>query len=207
MDIDILSQIPRLLKELVEIIQEPLENRRRRRSNFFDTEIAPIHESMKAIHEDYTKSFSELLELLESENDVPRTIELLRKKRLVLIAKRKDVQAYAVELKNIKKRGYIKKREVSAFVDFANSIRAYIQGASPVDMRVSWYSAFIQEFEAIARRSASPFQAKRFQTIETGRPPIELVRKAYSEAIHNDMPKAWERYSGAFYKLRLELKR
>jgi len=174
MDIDILSQIPRLIKELTTIIQEPFETRRKRRSDFFNAEIAPIHESMKAINEDYMSSFSELLDLLQSQGDITRTIELLKKKRLVLVARREDILAYGEELKNIKKRGYIKQREITAFVDFADSIQSYMQGASPVDMRVSWYSGFIREFETIAERGDSPFEVASFRSIESAGSPVEL---------------------------------
>jgi hypothetical protein len=55
---DVFKQIPRLIKELLEITQAPGEKRHERRVAFFNTEIAPIHESMKAIHQDYMAAFS-----------------------------------------------------------------------------------------------------------------------------------------------------
>jgi len=67
MNIDFLSQIPKLLKELISIVQEPFDKRRQRRNDFFKNEIAPIHQMMESIHADYTASFSELLELLHSQ--------------------------------------------------------------------------------------------------------------------------------------------
>jgi hypothetical protein len=207
MDFDILSQIPRLLKELISIVQEPLEARKKRRNEFFSVEIAPIHESMKAINEDYMSSFSELLDLLESPRDIARTIELLKKKRLVLVAKRKDILAYGEVLEATKKHGYIRQKEIDAFVKFAESIRNYMKGASPVDSRFTWFSGFIDEFESLIRRGVSPFETPRFSSIESSVSPVDLVKKAYSEAVHNDIPEAWKQYSKNFHALRLELTR
>ncbi len=205
LDFDILSQIPKLFKELISIVQEPLEARRKRRNEFFNAEIAPIHESMTAINEDYMASFSELLGLLESQDDIARTIELLKKKRLALVTKRKDVLAYGEVLENVKKHGYIREKEVNAFADFSDSIRSYMRGASPVDARFSWYSGFIDEFESLVRRGVSPFEVASFNSITTSGSPVELVRKAYAEAVHNEIPEAWKQYSKAFHALRLAL--
>jgi len=124
-----------------------------------------------------------------------------------LLAKRKDAEAYADELTNVKKREYIKQREISTFIEFADAIRNYLRKASPTDARFSWYSGFIDEFESIVRRGESPFLFKRFASIETGTPPVELVRNAYSEAIQRDMPEAWKKYAAAYQKLKLELTR
>ena len=115
---DVLSQLPRLFKEIVAIIQEPLDKQRERRKEFFDTEIKPIHDTMVAINEDYTKSFEELLELLTEDRELPRTLQLLKKKRLVLLAKRKEAEAFAETLKTVRKRGYIKKSVIAAFIKF-----------------------------------------------------------------------------------------
>jgi hypothetical protein len=60
--LDVFSQIPKLIRELVEIIQKPFDERRRRRNEFFEQEIMTIHETMELINEDYTSSFSELLD-------------------------------------------------------------------------------------------------------------------------------------------------
>lgn len=68
---DVLAQIPKLLKELISIVQEPLEKRQAKRHEFFENEIAPIHPKMEAINEDYSKSLSELLELFRSKKDIP----------------------------------------------------------------------------------------------------------------------------------------
>jgi|SRR6266850_963910 len=203
---DVLAQIPKLLRELVAIVQEPLEKQRTRRHDFFENEIAPIHKLMETIHEDYTKSFSELLHLFQSKKDVPRTIELLKKDRLVLLTKRKDVLAFGEALKSVKKRSYIRKREVAAFVEFAESIKSYIHGASPADSRVSWYSDFITEFELLAMMNQSPFLDSNFKSISNDN-VVQLIQRAYSDAVHSDLPEAWQQYSAAFRKLKLELTR
>jgi hypothetical protein len=203
---DMVTQIPKLLKELLEIVQKPAEERRRQRIDFFQKEIVPIHEAMEAINDDYTTAFVELLELFNSKKNVPRAIELLKKKRLVLLASRTAVQAYAAELKEIKKRGYIKNREIAAFERFADGILSYLKNASPGDARFSWYSAFISEFEAMPRWGESPFEVSEFQTISGGN-VVEKVRNAFHTAIHDDMPAAWKTYIGAYYNLRLELTR
>jgi hypothetical protein len=160
---------------LPSIVQEPLVARKKRRNEFFSIEIAPIHESMKAINEDYMSSFSELLDLLETPRDIGRTIELLKKKRLLLVAKRKDTLAYGEVLEAAKKHGYIR------------------------------FSGFIDEFESLIQRGVSPFETPRFSTIESSVSPVYLVKKAYSEAVHNDIPEAWKQYSKNFHALRLEL--
>ncbi len=204
---DILKQIPHLIKELLEIVQAPGEKHRERRAAFFNTEIAPIHESMKAIHQDYMATFAELLELLEAGSTIPRTIELLKKKRLVLVTTRQDMEAYATAIKDLQKRGYLRNREVSALHDYAEGIRKYFQGASPVDMRVTWYSAFIAEFESLVRQGVSPFSVASFESISSNGSPVSLVKRAYAEALHRDLPQAWKVYSEAFQHLGLELRR
>ena len=207
MTFDILSQIPRLIKELIEIVQVPLAKRQERRTAFFEKEIAPIHESMKVIHEDYSTAFKELLALLEDGSTIPRTIELLKKKRLVHVTTRKDMEAYAAATADLKKRGYLRNREVAALHDYAEAIRSYLKGASPVDARVSWYSDFISEFESLLRRGVSPFTVPAFDSIESNGSPVSLVKRAYAEAVHRDLPEAWQRYSKAFQHLGLELRR
>ena len=154
---DILKQIPRLIKELLEIVQAPGEKHREQRTVFFNTEITPIHQSMTAIHQDYMSSFTELLGLLETGSTIPRTIDLLKKKRLVLVTTREDMKAFSTAIEDLQKRGYLRYREISALRDYAEGIRNYFKGASPVDMRVSWYSSFIAEFESLVRRGVSPF--------------------------------------------------
>lgn len=206
MDIDILSQIPRLLKELIAIVKEPFDIKRQRRQQFYEQEIVPIHQTMMAIHEDYSKSLLELSELFEKEGDIAKTIELLNKKRLVHITKRKDVLAFSKEIEQVKRSWYLRNREVALFVTYAEAIRTYFQSASPVDMRVSWYSDFINEFQSIARRGASPYHAV-YTSISTGTPPVEQVRKAYYTAVHTDIPNAWQQYAQAYNQLRLDFKR
>jgi hypothetical protein len=204
---DILKQIPRLIKELLEIVQAPIEKRRERRAAFYDTEIAPIHESMKAIHQDYMAAFTELLELLEAGSTIPRTVELLKKKRLVYVTKRQDLVAYAAAIKDLRRRGYLRNREMAALHNYAECIQEYFLGASPVDKRVSWYTRFIEEFELWIRLDVSPFSLSGFKTITSNGSPVSLVQRAYVEALHHDMPQAWRKYSEAFQHLGLELRR
>src|SRR5215475_1112643 len=83
--LDFLSQLPRLLREMIAIMQEPMDKRRELRHQFFDSEISPAHEAMLAINADYMASFSELLARMVSKDDLASTIELLKKKRLVLL--------------------------------------------------------------------------------------------------------------------------
>jgi hypothetical protein len=114
--------------------------------------------------------------------------------------------AFGDALLDVKKRSYIKEREIGAFVEFAESIRLYIQGVSPVDMRVSWYTGFIDEFQSLVRTNESPFVDANFKSISHPS-PVQLVEKALTEAVQNDIPSAWQKYSTAFYKLKLELTR
>jgi hypothetical protein len=204
---DVLKQFPHLIKELIEIVQAPGEKRRERRLEFFDSEIAPINDSMKAIHQDYMSAFTELLELLQTGSPISRTVELLKKKRLVLVTARQDMKAYRTSIGDLKKRSYLRHRELAALHDFAESIREYFQGASPVDMRVSWYDRFIDEFESLINRGVSPFGLNQFASIASGSPPVALVTSAYAEAVHHDLPEAWRKYSETFQQLRLELRR
>ncbi len=204
--IDFLSQIPRLLRELAEIVQQPLDRRRERRHEFYEKEISPAHESMVAIHEDYLSGFKELLALMDSHDDLDRTIELLRTKRLVMLTKRKDRQAFAEALKDVRKRGYLKQKELARLVDYSEAIQEYIRAASPADSRVSWYSAFIDSFEALAKRGESPYGAT-YPAISSGGPPAAIVRDAVAEAIQRDLPEAWQAYSTAYQALQLELTR
>jgi hypothetical protein len=203
--LDFLSQVPRLLRELTGIVQETTDKRRQRRIEFFDQEIAPAHADMQAINDDYMASFSELLGLLKSKGDLDRTIELLKKKRLVMLTTRSDRLASAKALTDARKTSYIKKREIAAFVDYSEAIRAYLRDASPGDARFSWYSAFIDEFEHLA--SYGRFPEGEFASISSSGPPVDLIRRAYDQAIQVDIPCAWEKYSTAYHQLRLELKR
>ena len=205
MDPNILKQIPELIKELISIVTEAHESNRVKRHDFFLNQIEPIHNTMCIIHEDYMNSFQELLELLNTQGDLERTIELLRKRRLVLITKRQDVLAFSNAIQNIKKSNYLKNREIELFVIYAESIRAYFKEASPGDARFSWYSDFINEFESHVYYKLSPY--KENYQISSSKSPIELVKNAYKEAIHFDIPKAWKLYSEAFNKLKLDINR
>ena len=159
-----------------------------------------------AINKDYMESFSELRDLLRSGEDLERTIELLKMKRLVFLDRRKDREAFAEALSEVKKRGYLKRRELAAFIEYCEGIRKYLLSASPGDARVSWYTSFIQGFEFRVRMGQSPY-GQLFQEITTSKPPVELICDAYSAAVQSDIPEAWKQYSGAYHRLRLELKR
>ncbi len=204
--VNFLSQVPRMLRELAAIVKEPSDRRRERRSEFFDREIVPAHEDMVAINKDYMASFSELRDLLRSGEGVERTIELLRMKRLVFLDRRKDREAFADALAEVKKSGYLKRRELAAFVEYYQGIRKYLLGASPGDARVSWYTSFIDGFESRVRMGESPY-GQFFQEITTSRPPVEMMCDAYAAAVQTDIPEAWKQYSTAYHRLRLELTR
>ena len=79
-----------------------------------------------------------------------------------------------------------------------------MQSASPVDQRFSWYSGFINEFETIMKRGDLPSRYASFASISASQ-PVDLVRKAYEEAVQKDIPEAWMQYMKAYQKLKLEL--
>ncbi|HEX3788817.1 MAG TPA: hypothetical protein VHW44_13210 [Pseudonocardiaceae bacterium] len=188
------------------IVQEPMDKRRELRGQFFDSEIAPAHEAMTAINTDYMESFSELLSRLNSKDNLIRTIELLKKRRLVMLINRKDREAFAIALADVKKGGHLKQRELVALIEYEKAIFGYLHQASPADARVTWYTAFIDWFEFLVGTGDSPFDC-HYASIETSRPPAEIVRDAYAAAIQYDIPEAWKDYSAAYQKLRITLKR
>jgi hypothetical protein len=71
---------------------------------------------------------------------------------------------------------------------------------------VTWYTAFIDGFESLARNGESPF-GRHFAAIATSKPPVDIVREAFADAIQHDLPEAWKNYTTAYFALRLELNR
>ena len=205
-NIDLSEVLPRLLESIKKWTTESGESRRLKRIEFFKNEILPIHEKMETIKEDYVNSFFELYELLKNEGDVYRTIELLRKKRLIKISKRKELKAFNQEKEKIKKRSYLRSRELKSFIEFSDSIQIFFEATNPVEKRVSWYTSFIDFFESFAKQNISPHRAK-YTAISSGKPPIEIVKDAFYSAIHNDLPNAWQKYYESYINIRIELNR
>ena len=207
LNLDVLSQFPKLFKDVQALILEPQEKRREERRAFFAREIAPIHESMNAIHKDYGDAFAELIDLLERESDAARIVELMRKRRLTELPRRQDVRAFHDAVADLKKRSYMQKRELAMLREYAESIWEYLTWTGPVQKRATWFSHFIGEFQRLANQGESPFVRGDIAGISSARPPILTVKAAYSDAVHTDLPEAWQQYSVAYRKLELEFTR
>jgi hypothetical protein len=186
---------------------EPLEKRRESRRAFFEREIAPVHESMEAIHKDYSSAFAELLELFEREGDVARTLELMRKRRLIELPRRQDVRAFHDAVANLKRRSYLQKRELAALRAYAESIWEYLTWTGPVQKRESWFRDFISAFQRIASEGESPFLPRDIPEIVAPRPPVISVKAAYYAAVHEEIPAAWQQYLKTYRELKLEFTR
>jgi hypothetical protein len=207
LDLDVLTQFPRLFKEVQDLVMEPVEKRRENRRAFFEREIAPVHESMEAIHKDYSSAFAELLDLFEREGDVLRTVELMRKRRLIELPRRQDVRAFHDAVANLKRRSYLQKRELAALRAYAESIWEYLTWTGPVQKRESWFRDFISAFQRIASEGESPFLPRDLPEIVASRPPVISVKAAYYAAVHEELPAAWQQYLKAYRELKLEFTR
>jgi hypothetical protein len=207
LDLDVLTQFPKLFKEIQDLVKEPMEKRRENRRAFFEREIAPVHESMEAIHKDYSSAFAELLDLFEREGDVQRTVELMRKRRLTELPKRQDVRAFHDAVANLKRRSYLQKRELEALRIYAESIWEYLTWTGPVQKRESWFKGFIDAFQRIASQGESPFLPRDIPEIVATRPPVISVKSAYYAAVHEELPAAWQQYLKAYRELKLEFTR
>jgi hypothetical protein len=206
-DLDVLTQFPKLIKEVQDLVREPMEKRRENRRAFFEHEIAPVHESMEAIHKDYSSAFAELLDLFEREGDVQRTVELMRKRRLIELPRRQDVRAFHDAVANLKRRSYMQKRELAALQVYADSTWNYLTWTGPVQKRESWFKDFIKAFQRIASSGQSPFLPRDMPEIVSPRPPVISVKAAYYAAVHEELPAAWLQYLTAYRALKLELTR
>ncbi len=207
MNLDVLTQFPKLFKEVQDLVIEPLEKRRENRRAFFEREIAPVHESMEAIHKDYSSAFAELLDLFEREGDVQRIVELMRKRRLIELPKRQDVRAFHDAVANLKRRSYLQKRELVALRAYAESIWEYLTWTGPVQKRESWFRDFISAFQDLASRGQSPFLAQDIPSIVAAQPPVISVKAAYYAAVHEEIPAAWQQYLKTYRELKLDFTR
>ena len=207
MNVDILTQFPRLFKELQALIMEPLEKRREERRAFYEREIAPIHQTMEDIHKDYTGAFTELLELFDRQSDPQRAAELMRKQRGAKLDRRQDVRAFHDALETVKSRSYLKKRELTALREYAESIWTYLTWTGPGQKYASWFTHFISEFQSMANHGQNPYEPKEVSGIVAGRAPVVTVKQAYYDAVHVELPEAWQQYLLAYRKLKLEFTR
>jgi hypothetical protein len=205
--LDVITQFPKLFKEVQDLVKEPLEKRRENRRAFFEREIAPVHESMEAIHKDYSSTFAELLDLFEREGDVQRAVELMRKRRLIELPRRQDVRAFHDAVANLKQRSYLQKRELAVLRAYAESIWEYLTWTGPVQKRESWFRDFINAFQDLASRGQSPFAPQEIPSIVASRPPVISVKAAYYDAVHTDLPAAWQHYLTAYRTVKLEFTR
>jgi hypothetical protein len=162
---------------------------------------------MEAIHKDYSSAFAELLDLFEREGDVQRTVELMRKRRLIELPRRQDVRAFHDAVANLKRRSYLQKRELETLRTYAESIWEYLTWTGPVQKRESWFKDFISAFQDLASRGQSPYAAQDIPSIVAARPPLTSVKAAYYDAVHTDLPAAWQQYLKAYRTLKLEFNR
>jgi hypothetical protein len=101
--LDVITQFPKLFKEVQDQVKEPLEKRRENRRAFF-----------------------------EREGDVQRAVKLMRTRRLIELPRRQDVRAFHDALANLKQRSYLQKRELAVLRAYAESVWEYLTWTGPV---------------------------------------------------------------------------
>jgi hypothetical protein len=137
--IDILTQLPRLFKEVKTLVYEPAQNKAEKRNNFFVNEIEPIHNTIEEIYKDYTNSFVEILELInnrEYNKELQANIrEEIKKRRLREVKERIKVYNLSLEFQDIRDKPYYKKikirsslqkNEIELFGNYSGAIKRFL---------------------------------------------------------------------------------
>lgn len=202
---ELIKAIPDALKGLIEIVQMPLQQRRRRRQEVYRDFVVPLDKAMRKVYNDYQRRFKRLIELLDNKTDPNEIIQILESDRLVLLQTRREIKARAQVLKETPPL-HARKPEVKAFVAFSDAINKFMlgHGGNPGEASYSWYTSFIDAFKSRVQYGRDPFGF--YSEISTDQPPAAGVRDAVHRALQQHLADAWERYDKARETLRVELR-
>jgi len=176
-----------------------------RREQLYKENIEYSFINLELIHKDYSNSFSTLLRNIREKKDPVETIEIFKFNSLNLLTDRREIRSLGEEIIKLQKQKYLNSVELELFCDYARAIDNFFQAVG-MGSNVSWYSAFINEFEDDFRKGFDPFKKDEFKTIGGDFNCLEHVERKTEEVLFNHLPKSWENVCSSYNKLKLSLR-
>jgi hypothetical protein len=173
-----------------------------KRKQWFEDHIEPSYKQLCAIHKDYSKQFSNALNLLTKGTNLEEVVEVLKRDRPNLLLKRQEVRESLLALRNYRLEKKRKPKVVILFYDYVSSVDEYLNAASPLP-RGTWYSYFIDRFSEIVQQGKNPLSYD-YPGCAQGRRAPNLAKEQLEAAVQKYMPEAMRQVQANYAKLRTE---
>lgn len=173
-----------------------------KRRQWFEDHIEPSYQQLCAIHEDYSKQFSNALDLLRKGRNLEEVVEVLKRDRPNLLLKRHEVRESLLALRNFRLEKKRKPKIVILFYDYVSSVDEYLNAASPLP-RETWYSYFIDRFSEIVQQGKDPLTYD-YPGCAQGKDAPRLAMEQLEAAVQKYMPAAMQKIQANYATLRTE---
>lgn len=195
----LVSAIKFLFESIGQQIKIPAEKRRQ----WFNEHIEPSYKQLTKIHEDYTKSFSNVLASINNKSNLKDVVQLLKADRPNQLLYRQEVRENLIALKDYRMDKKRKPKVVLTFYDYVSSVDKYLNAASPMPCGETWYTYFINTFSELVEEGVDPM-GYDYQGCAQGKDAPKIAMENLSRAIHENMPKDFQKVQENYAKLRAQ---
>lgn len=201
-EVPALGALVAAIKFLFDSIGRGLEMPAKKRKQWFNEHIEPSYKELCEIHEDYTKSFSRVLDSMSNKRDLKEAAQLLRADRPHLRLRRQGVRENLLALEKLRREKKRTPQIVIIFYDYVSSVDGYLNAASPLS-RETWYIYFIDRFCELVERGTDPF-TDDYSACAQGKDTLKIAMEQLSRAIHENMPEAFREVQQNYANLRAQ---
>ncbi len=191
-------------QEIRELVLKKKEISRTKKDELLEKFIEPSFSRLESIHDDYVKSFSILYENINSKDKIEETIELFKKSRIHLLRDRITVRSLAQNLQEVDLEEFYDDEIIEAFIEYGKAVDNYFIAAGNTS-NVSWYSAFLAEFEGEYKKGQNPFEKSEYRTIGGGQNCLPKIKDKVFQTINRELPEAWKIVSDKYNRLKLNM--
>lgn len=190
------------IKSLFEILSGHQKLSAEKKQQWFEEHAKKSYEQLEAIHEDYTKRFSEAVASLRKRTDLQAVALELRSARPHLLLKRQEVVANLHALRDARLQKVRQPKLSLLLYDYVAAVDRYLNAASPLPQG-TWYTYFINTFVELVEKGRDPF-GYDYAACAQGRDAPRLAIEQLDRAVQTNMPEAFGRVQEAFGRLRAE---
>jgi hypothetical protein len=191
-------QIAQAVQVLCERIDRSAEPRRFMMIDWFEFAIAPIDATMVEIYRDYIAGFTAAADGLNSRASAEELVPRLYDLRQRGLDSRINARALAIVLE----RTTIDQQVATRVVDYATSVRRFLNGADP-DAVQTWYSYYIEQFSSVLSQGRDPHDPAAYSAAALPPDVLSSLRRTLRVVVDSELPCRFEEYKVAYHELKL----
>ncbi len=183
-----------IIQHIVSIIQGLKSQSKIERHDYYNNFILPVYSRSTQIHNDYIRSFSNLLAIACSKN-IPTIdlINVLENDQRTLNYLRQDTRNLSREIKIMEQEKNLD--EISrAKIAFAQAVLDYFS-ATPAGRHISWYTSFIETMRWYSIKEIAPWEDRYYAIELPGKGPVIYFIGLLRETIEKNLPTRWNNIS------------